>query len=79
MKEEEAFVIGGGSIYRQFMNVAERSDITHVHKKAPADVYFPKIDLRKWKVIEKEECVSEDDKKIPYSYVVYERRGQKFS
>lgn len=74
--DEEAFVIGGGSIYRQFMNVADRLYITHVHKKAPADVYFPKIDRRKWKVIEKEECVSEDDNKIPYSYVVYERRGK---
>jgi dihydrofolate reductase len=60
------------------MNVADRLYITHVHKKAPADVYFPKIELRKWKVIEKEECVSEDDKKIPYSFVIYERRGQKF-
>jgi dihydrofolate reductase len=73
--DEEAFVIGGGSIYRQFMNVAKRLYITHVHKKAPADVWFPKIDLRKWKVIEKEVCVSEDDNKIPYSFVIYERRG----
>lgn len=72
-KDEEAFVIGGGSIYRQFMNVADRLYITHVHNKATADVWFPKIDRRKWKVIEKEECVSEDDNKIPYSYVIYER------
>jgi len=75
-KNEEAFVIGGGSIYHQFMNIAERLYITHVHRKAPADVWFPKIDRRKWKVIEKEEFVSEDDNKIPYSYVIYERRGK---
>jgi dihydrofolate reductase len=73
-KEEEAFIMGGGSIYRQFMPVADRLYITHVHRKAPADVWFPKIDLRKWKIVEKEECISEDDNRIPYSYVIYERR-----
>ena len=45
-RDEEVFVIGGGSVYRQFMTIADRLYITHVHKKAPADVYFPKIDLK---------------------------------
>src|SRR5512133_3586576 len=43
-KGEEAFIIGGGSIYRQFMPLADRLYITHVHSKAPADIYFPSID-----------------------------------
>ncbi len=73
-KDEEIFVIGGGSIYRQFMPVANSLYITHVHKKAPADVFFPEIDKRYWKVIEKTEYVSEDENRIPYSYVIYERK-----
>ena len=73
----EAFVIGGGSVYRQFMPFADRLYITHVHLKAQADVWFPKIDKRKWKVVQKQEHISEDEKKIPYSYVIYERRGRK--
>ncbi|MFZ0282692.1 MAG: dihydrofolate reductase [Bacteroidales bacterium] len=72
--DEEVFVIGGGSIYRQFMPVADRLYITHVHKMGPADVFFPKIDMQQWKVIEKTECISEDNSRIPHSYVVYERR-----
>ena len=75
-KDEEIFIIGGGSVYGQFMPLADKLYITHVHKKAPADVYFPKIDLRKWKVIEREECISEDDKRIPYTYVIYERKSR---
>jgi dihydrofolate reductase len=74
-KEEEIFIIGGGSIYRQFLPVADRLYITHVHKKSPADIFFPEIDRRIWKVVYKDECISEDDYRIPYSYVVYERRG----
>ena len=41
-KNGEIFIIGGGSIYRQFMPIADRLFITHVHKKAPADIYFPR-------------------------------------
>lgn len=73
-KGEEIFVIGGGSIYRQFMNIADRLYITHVHKKAPADVYFPKIERGVWKVIEKEEFKPLEKEGIPYTYIIYERK-----
>jgi dihydrofolate reductase len=75
-RDTEIFVIGGGSVYRQFMEFADRLYITHVHRKAPADVYFPKIDLRIWKVVEKVDSISTGDEKIPYSYVIYERKNQ---
>jgi dihydrofolate reductase len=70
-------VIGGGSVYRQFMQVADRLYITHVHKKAPADVYFPEIDLNIWEVVEKEDFETMGDIIIPYTYVIYGRRNKK--
>lgn len=72
---EEAFVIGGGSVYRQFLPLADRLYITHVHLKAPADVFFPRIDMRKWRVVEREEFRDGND--IPYTWVVYERKKKK--
>jgi dihydrofolate reductase len=72
-KSEEIFIIGGGSIYRQFMPFADRLYITHVHKKAPADIYFPEIDMNIWEVVEKEEFPVSETVAIPYTYVVYER------
>jgi dihydrofolate reductase len=72
---QEIFVIGGGSVYRQFLDIADRLYITHVHSIAPADVFFPKIDMRKWKIVEKEDHLTEDEGKIPYSYIIYERKG----
>jgi dihydrofolate reductase len=74
---KEIFVIGGGSVYRQFMQVADRLYITHVHKNAPADVYFPEIDLNIWEVVEKEEFKTTEDNIIPYTYVIYGRRNKK--
>jgi dihydrofolate reductase len=73
-KSEEIFIIGGGSIYRQFIGIAHRLYITHVHRKAEADVYFPEIDPKIWKVIEKEEIKQDNVEGIPYTYVIYERR-----
>jgi dihydrofolate reductase len=75
-KSEEIFVIGGGSVYRQFLSIADMLYITHVHKKAPADVYFPVIDLNIWKIIEKEEFPSSDSNAIPYTYIIYGRKKE---
>ena len=74
--DEEVFIIGGGSIYRQFMQRADRLFITHVHKKAPADIYFPEIDLNVWEITEKEEYKTNETNNIPYTYTIYERRDR---
>jgi dihydrofolate reductase len=73
-KGEEIFIIGGGSIYRQFMPIADRLYITHVQMKAPADIYFPEIDLNVWRVIEIEEFAVNETNLIPYTYTIYERK-----
>lgn len=73
-REEEVFIIGGGSIYRQFMPVADKLYITHVRSKAPADIYFPVIDLNIWKVAEKEDFEVSETNPLAYSYVIYVRR-----
>lgn len=75
-KEEEIFVVGGGSVYPQFIPIADRLYITHVHRKTPADVYFPEIDLNIWEVVEKEEFNSSENEGIPYTYIIYERRNK---
>ena len=73
-KNEEIFIMGGGSIYRQFMPFADRLYITHVHKKAPADIYFPEIDLKIWKITEKEVFKTDGEESIPYTYTIYEKK-----
>jgi dihydrofolate reductase len=49
----ELFVIGGGDIYRQALNLplAHKMYLTHVPDYAgPADAYFPPFSLEEWKV-----------------------------
>jgi dihydrofolate reductase len=73
-KDEEAFVIGGGSVYRQFMPVADRLYITHIHKKAAADTFFPFIDPEIWDPIEIEEHNIGEGSPVPYANVIYQRK-----
>jgi dihydrofolate reductase len=75
--DKEIYIIGGGSIYRQFLPIADRLFITHVHKKAPADIYFPEIDLNIWKITEKEDFRTDENNSIPYTYTIYERKNIK--
>ena len=52
---EELFVMGGGSIYKLFMDRVDKIYMTHIEKEINGDVYFPKIDFTKWKRINKEQ------------------------
>jgi dihydrofolate reductase len=72
--DEEIFIIGGGSIYRQFLPIADRLYITHVHKKAPADIYFPEINLSVWEISEEAEFKTGESNSIHYTYTIYERK-----
>ena len=58
---EDFFVIGGGEIYKQTMDAAEKLEITKVDGDFNADTFFPKIDPKIWQKTN-EECHSKDDK-----------------
>lgn len=72
INEEEAFVIGGGSVYRQFFPLAHRLYLTQVHKPFDADTWFPDIDYSLWKVLNREDHHDETNG-FDYSYLDLER------
>lgn len=71
--QEEIFIIGGGSVYRQFMPLADRLYITRVHAKATADTFFPEIDPFLWKPVLEEFHEGIPGICPPYSYIIFER------
>jgi dihydrofolate reductase len=71
--ESEAFIIGGGMIYRQFFPLAGRLYLTIVHKDFEADVYFPEIDYSQWMELSREDLPDEKNG-FNYSYVDLIRR-----
>ena len=71
---EEVFVIGGGMVYNQFMELADRLLITVVDKDYEADTFFPEIDTAVWEQAEVEGPWYDDTNDFHYSYVTWHRR-----
>jgi dihydrofolate reductase len=47
-KNETLYIIGGGEIYNQSIEMADCIELTRVHRTFDADTFFPEIDLNKW-------------------------------
>ena len=47
---EDAFVIGGASIYKQLLPLCDEVYITHIYKDIKADVFFPTLHVGEWEV-----------------------------
>jgi dihydrofolate reductase len=68
---EENFIIGGGSIYKQFLPHADNLYLTLVHEKVlDADVFFPEYSSKDWKEVEREDFLNEEP---AYSYLKLKR------
>ncbi len=70
----ENFVIGGGSIYSQFMPFANKLYITRVHKDFEADTFFPEIPLNDWELVSKEDVVDDPQNDFTYTFEIYKRK-----
>jgi dihydrofolate reductase len=53
--ENELFIIGGGIIFAQAINLVDKIYLTNVHADIDADVFFPKVDLSQWELVTKED------------------------
>ncbi|HTB53121.1 MAG TPA: dihydrofolate reductase [Ferruginibacter sp.] len=71
---KEIFVIGGGEIYKQSMDVANKIYITRVHASFDADTFFPAIDESKWKLISNEDHPIDEKHAYAYSFQVWEKK-----
>ena len=73
--DEEAFVIGGGMVYRQMMERADKLYITHIHHSWPdADTFFPEIDPKVWKQLSAERHSADENNPYDYTFAEYGRR-----
>jgi dihydrofolate reductase len=69
--DKENFIIGGGSVYRQFLPIAQQLYLTIVQKDFEADTFFNVIDYSEWQTIEREDHSEEE---LPYYYINLRRK-----
>lgn len=69
----EIAVIGGAEIYRQWLDRADRLEITEVHARPDGDTHF-EIDMAEWDEAARVRHPAGPDDSADYSYVTYRRR-----
>ena len=72
--DEEIFIIGGGTIYEQTMDITNKIEVTQVKAEMKAEVYFPKIEEKIWQKTS-ETCHEKDDKnEFDFCFQTWERK-----
>lgn len=73
-ENEEAFIIGGGMIYKLFINKADKLYITHVDMSdKEADAFFPIIDMNIWKEVDSKEYKADELNKYDLKFSIYHK------
>lgn len=73
--ERENFVIGGASVYRQFLPLADRLYITRVNRSFDADTFFPAINPDEWEVISEEHPGPDARNDFTYTFIIMKRKN----
>lgn len=66
-------VIGGGQVFAEMLDRADRLDVTHVLANVDGDVRFPPIDPQAWRAVSEETVPAGEKDDYPTRFVVYER------
>ncbi|MBF0596758.1 dihydrofolate reductase [Faecalibacter rhinopitheci] len=69
----DLFIIGGGDIYKQAMEIADELYITEVHHEFEGDTFFPEIDEDNFEEISREHFNKDEKHLYAYSFVIYKR------
>ena len=72
--DTQPFIIGGGQIYTQTINIVDKIELTRVHEEFDGDAYFPEIPLDIFELINEENYNSDLENEFDYSYLTYKKR-----
>lgn len=71
---QEIFIIGGGEIYKQSMEMADKIYMTRVHETIDGDTFFPGIDESIWQLKESLDFMADEKHAFAYSIQTWEKR-----
>jgi len=72
--EDEAFIIGGGEIYRQSMDLVDKIYYTEVKAVVEGDTFFPEINPDNWQEISRKKYPADQKNEYAFDIVEYIKR-----
>lgn len=67
------YIVGGGEIYRQALEIADAMELTILDKEFEGDTYFPEWNESQWKEVSRRTIKDDPDVNFGYSFVRLER------
>ena len=71
--EDEAFIVGGGEIYKATLDITDRIYLTIIETKIKGDTYFPELNFNNWKIVSEEFHKADSRNKFNYTFYIYEK------
>ena len=71
--ENEVFIIGGGELFAEAIELADRIYLSLVHATLPADTFFPLISVDEWQEIETELVPANEKNKYAFTFKILQR------
>jgi dihydrofolate reductase len=72
-QDEQAFIFGGGEIYKLALPFVQKIYLTRVDAMFEGDAFFPELHSDEWKLIKSEEFAPDEKNKFSYSFEEYDR------
>ncbi len=72
--DKTPYVIGGGEIYKQSMEIADVIELTRVHAEVEADTFFPEIDENKWELVHEDFYPKDSKHEFDFTFLTYKRK-----
>ena len=70
---DDVYIIGGDSIYKQFLPYCDEAIVTRVDHEYEADAYFPNLDEDSaWKIVDESDDETYFD--LDYKFVTYKKK-----
>jgi dihydrofolate reductase len=70
---KEIFIIGGGEIFRQTIDIVTRIYLTRVHTVIEGDTYYPEIKKEAWTRVSAQSFPADEKHNYAYTFEVWEK------
>lgn len=73
-ENQTLYIIGGGEIYKQSMDIATSIELTRVHNSFEADTFFPEIEPNEWEKIQSEFHDKDEKHQHSFTFETYTKK-----
>jgi dihydrofolate reductase len=73
--KEEVFIIGGGEIYQQSIDLWDKLYLTKVDIEVEGDVFFPELNWEEWEIVSEEKHQGDDRNECGYNFQIFTKKS----